>query len=108
MAIRASLLTTFLLLVAIQALSQTITHLTQGGRFRQAADREKEIAQIYLQEQHDLRRACDSFQRAGEWYAQEDAAAYVVCPSIFLDAFIVTGLLQYCQRLLQRRGGPSC
>jgi Soluble NSF attachment protein, SNAP len=66
-------------LVAIQALSQTVIHLTQGGRFRQAADREKEIAQIYLQEQNDLRRACESFERAGEWYAQEDATAYVVC-----------------------------
>jgi alpha-soluble NSF attachment protein len=56
-------------------LSQTVTHLTQAGRFRQAADREKEIAQIYLQEQNDLRRACESFERAGEWYAQEDATA---------------------------------
>ncbi|TFK41208.1 vesicular-fusion protein SEC17 [Crucibulum laeve] len=61
--------------LAIQALSQTITHLTQGGRFRQAADREKEIAQIYLQETHDLRKACESYVRAGEWYAQEDATA---------------------------------
>ena len=61
--------------VAVQALSQTVVHLTQGGRFRQAADREKEIAQIYLQEQHDLRRACESYERAGEWYAQEDATA---------------------------------
>ena len=61
--------------VAVQALSQTVTHLTQAGRFRQAADREKEIAQIYLQEQNDLRRACESFERAGDWYAQEDATA---------------------------------
>ncbi|ETW86875.1 hypothetical protein HETIRDRAFT_41610 [Heterobasidion irregulare TC 32-1] len=61
--------------LAIQALTQTITHFTQGGRFRQAADREKEIAQIYLQEQHDLQRACESFERAGDWYAQEDAIA---------------------------------
>ncbi|KAI0788476.1 TPR-like protein [Abortiporus biennis] len=61
--------------LAIQALSQTITHLTQGGRFRQAADREKEIGQIYLQELQDLRKACESFERAAEWYAQEDAAA---------------------------------
>jgi len=61
--------------LAIQALSQTVIHLTQAGRFRQAADREKEIAQIYLQDQNDLRRACESFERAGEWYAQEDAAA---------------------------------
>ena len=63
--------------VAIQALTQTIVHLTQGGRFRQAADREKEIGQIYLQESNDLRRACESYERAGDWYAQEDATAYV-------------------------------
>ena len=53
----------------------TITHLTKAGRFRQAADREKEIGQIYLQEQNDLRKACDSYERAAEWYAQEDAQA---------------------------------
>lgn len=61
--------------VAIQALTQTIVHLTKGGRFRQAADREKEIGQIYLQESNDLRKACESYVRAGEWYSQEDAAA---------------------------------
>jgi len=61
--------------VAIQALTQTIVHLTQGGRFRQAADREKEIGQIYLQESNDLRKACESYERAGDWYAQEDAMA---------------------------------
>ncbi|THH16810.1 hypothetical protein EW146_g3881 [Bondarzewia mesenterica] len=61
--------------LAIQALTQTIVHFTQSGRFRQAADREKEIGQIYLQEQHDLRRACESYERAGDWYAQEDAIA---------------------------------
>lgn len=61
--------------VAISALTQTITHLTKAGRFRQAADREKEIGQIHLQETNDLQRACDSFERAGDWYAQEDATA---------------------------------
>ncbi|KZV77069.1 TPR-like protein [Peniophora sp. CONT] len=61
--------------LAIQALTQTVTMLTQAGRFRQAADREKEIAVIYLQEMHDLRRACEAYERAGEWYAQEDATA---------------------------------
>jgi alpha-soluble NSF attachment protein len=62
--------------VAIEALTQTILHLTQSGRFRQAADREKEIGQIYLQESNDLRKACESYERAGDWYAQEDANAY--------------------------------
>jgi len=61
--------------LAIGALSQTIVHLTKGGRFRQAADREKEIGQIYLQDSNDLQKACASFERAGEWYAQEDATA---------------------------------
>ncbi|KAH7925208.1 vesicular-fusion protein SEC17 [Leucogyrophana mollusca] len=61
--------------LAIQALTQTITHLTHGGRFRQAADREKEIAQIYWHEINDLRKACESLERAGDWYSQEDATA---------------------------------
>ena len=61
---------------AIESLTRTITHLTALGRFRQAADREKEIGQIYLQETNDLRKACESYERAGEWYAQEDATAY--------------------------------
>ncbi|KAL4062623.1 soluble NSF attachment protein [Scleroderma yunnanense] len=61
--------------LAVQALGQTIAHLTKSGRFRQAADREKEIGQIYQQELGDLRKACESFERAGEWYAQEDATA---------------------------------
>jgi hypothetical protein len=52
-------------------------HLTKAGRFRQAADREKEIGQIYQHELNNIAKACDSFQRAAEWYDQEDAAAYV-------------------------------
>lgn len=63
--------------VAIAALSHTVTFLTKSGRFRQAADREKEIAQIYIQEKQDLRKGCESYERAAEWYAQEDATAYV-------------------------------
>ena len=63
--------------VAIAALSNTVTFLTQAGRFRQAADREKEIAQIWIQEKQDLEKGCKSYERAGEWYAQEDATAYV-------------------------------
>jgi alpha-soluble NSF attachment protein len=62
---------------AIQALSRTITHLTGLGRFRQAADREKDIAVIYEQDLHDLAKASESYQRAAEWYEQEEAAAYV-------------------------------
>ncbi|KAJ7492663.1 vesicular-fusion protein SEC17 [Mycena latifolia] len=61
--------------LAIEALKHTVLHLTQAGRFRQAADREKEIGQIHLQENNDLRQACESYERAGDWYAQEDATA---------------------------------
>ncbi|KAH7883542.1 soluble NSF attachment protein [Phlebopus sp. FC_14] len=61
--------------LAIQALVQTITHLTASGRFRQAADREREISQIYQHELHDLRNACNSLEQAGDWYSQEDATA---------------------------------
>lgn len=69
--------------VAIAALTHTVTFLTQAGRFRQAADREKEIAQIYIQEKQDLAKGCESYERAGEWYAQEDATAYVLTRVVF-------------------------
>jgi len=60
--------------LAIQALGLTVTHLTKAGRFRQAADREKEIGQIYIQE-GNMSKACESYERAAEWYSQEDAHA---------------------------------
>ncbi|EIW86763.1 vesicular-fusion protein SEC17 [Coniophora puteana RWD-64-598 SS2] len=61
--------------LAIQALTQTITHYTHAGRFRQAADREKEIGQLYQNELGDLGKACESYERAAEWYSQEDAGS---------------------------------
>jgi len=61
--------------LAVNALASTITLLTALGRFRQAADREKEIAGIYLNEMNDVGKACESYERAGDWYSQEDAAA---------------------------------
>ena len=63
--------------VAIDAFSHAITNLTKAGRFRQAADRGKEIAQIYLNELGDRQKSCESYERAAEWYQQEDATAYV-------------------------------
>ncbi|OJA17616.1 hypothetical protein AZE42_01198 [Rhizopogon vesiculosus] len=62
-------------LTAIQALGCTISHLTKLGRFRQAADREKDIAVIYEQQLHDIAKAAESYTRAAEWYEQEEAAA---------------------------------
>ncbi|KAI0274839.1 vesicular-fusion protein SEC17 [Gloeopeniophorella convolvens] len=86
--------------LAIIALSQTIVHYTHAGRFRQAADREKEIAQIYLQEQNDLRRACESFERAGDWYAQEDAVA--TANACFKDAADLHAELEEYQVAISR------
>ncbi|KAF9453861.1 vesicular-fusion protein SEC17 [Macrolepiota fuliginosa MF-IS2] len=84
--------------LAIQALTQTINHLTKSGRFRQAADREKEIGQIYLQEFNDLGKACDSFVRAGDWYSQEDAAA--TANACYKDAAdLLADLEQYPQAI---------
>ncbi|WVN89279.1 uncharacterized protein L203_104500 [Cryptococcus depauperatus CBS 7841] len=60
---------------AVTALHQTIKLLLEAGLFRQAADREKEIAQIYAQDGIDLEKARESFARAGDWYKQEDANA---------------------------------
>jgi alpha-soluble NSF attachment protein len=56
-------------------LHQTIKLVVESGNFRQAADREKEIAQIYAEGGYDVRQARDSYRRAGDWYKQEDANA---------------------------------
>ncbi|KAG8943151.1 vesicular-fusion protein S17 [Tulasnella sp. 424] len=61
--------------LAAAALGQTVDLLQKLGRFRQAADREKEIGQIYLQENHDVGKAVEAYLRAADWYSQEDAKA---------------------------------
>ncbi|KAF8645601.1 hypothetical protein AX16_007683 [Volvariella volvacea WC 439] len=59
--------------LAIRALEQSVTNLIRLEQQRRAADRQKEIAQIYLADLVDLHRAIESFLRAGEWYADGDA-----------------------------------
>jgi len=61
--------------LAVDALAQTIKHFTATGKFRQAADREKEIAQIYIKELNDIKRGCESYDQAADWYDQEDSKA---------------------------------
>ncbi|CAG7849973.1 Vesicular-fusion protein SEC17 [Serendipita indica DSM 11827] len=61
--------------LAVDALSHTIKHFCATGKFRQAADREKEIAQIYVKELNDVKRGCESYDQAAEWYDQEDSKA---------------------------------
>jgi len=86
--------------LAVGALSSTVTILTQKGRFRQAADREKEIGQIYLQDAQDLSKACESFERAGEWYAQEDAMA--TANACFKDAADLHAELEHYPHAIAR------
>lgn len=59
------------------ALQKTIAIYKTKGKFRQAADREKEIATILQQEGGDLMGALEAFEAAGDLYANEDAQAYV-------------------------------
>lgn len=47
----------------------------ERGRFRQAADREKNIAELYKNEANDPKKALESYEQAGDWYLQEGASA---------------------------------
>jgi hypothetical protein len=82
-------------------LSNTITHLTKAGRFRQAADREKDIAAIYEQDLHDISKAAESFVRAAEWYEQEEAAAYVQLFTKQMITHFVTEPLAHVVKVLR-------
>ena len=63
--------------MAIEAYNRAVNGLLEAGRFRQAADRMKEIANIYLNENGDLTLALESYEKAAQWYEQEDAKAWV-------------------------------
>ncbi|WAQ88881.1 hypothetical protein PtA15_10A302 [Puccinia triticina] len=61
--------------LGIACLRRTVEILIEKGRFRQAADRQKDIGRIFQQDAGDLQGALDAFLQAAEWYAQEDAHA---------------------------------
>lgn len=61
--------------VAVAALQRTIQLYKEKGKFRQAADREKEIAVILAQEGGDLQGALEAYEQAGDLYSSEDAQA---------------------------------
>lgn len=61
--------------VAVTSLTRCRQILIDRGRFRQAADREKGIAELYKNEAHDPEKALQSYEQAAEWYIQEGAAA---------------------------------
>ncbi|KAH9809903.1 hypothetical protein DFH28DRAFT_513414 [Melampsora americana] len=74
--------------LSISCLRQTVEILIEKGRFRQAADRQKDIARIFQQDSGDLQGALDAFLQAGDWYSQEDAHAFVFHPSSSLSLFL--------------------
>ncbi|BGO93341.1 hypothetical protein NBRC10512_000076 [Rhodotorula toruloides] len=61
--------------LAVAALQRTIQLYKEKGRFRQAADRHKEIAAILQQEGGDMAGALEAYEAAGNIYSNEDATA---------------------------------
>jgi len=57
---------------AILCLEKTVQYNAEGGRFRQAADRKKELGAIY-KDMGQLKKACESWEGAADWYQQEGA-----------------------------------
>lgn len=62
---------------AITSLKRAIEILTDRGRFQAAAGHQKEIAQIYESDLVDIEKAMQAYEIAAEWYAGEEANAYV-------------------------------
>lgn len=75
--------------VAVAALQRTIQLYKEKGRFRQAADRHKEIAAILQQEGGDMAGALEAYEAAGNIYSNEDATA---CVSLSPPLLRPTGL----------------
>ncbi|KLO17034.1 vesicular-fusion protein SEC17 [Schizopora paradoxa] len=57
---------------AIYCLKKTVQYNAEGGRFRQAADRMKELGAIY-KDMGLIKDACSSLEGAADWYHQEGA-----------------------------------
>ena len=56
--------------MAIQPLQKAVAALISRGNFKDVADLEKRLGQVY--ETHDPIKACQSFVRAGDWYLQAE------------------------------------
>ncbi|PWN94252.1 TPR-like protein [Acaromyces ingoldii] len=86
--------------LAVVALTRCKTILVERGRFRQAADREKNIAELYKNEANDPRKALESYEQAGEWYLQEGAQA--TASGCFREAATVATEVGDYKRALER------
>ncbi|KAJ2230503.1 vesicular-fusion protein S17 [Coemansia sp. RSA 1722] len=58
---------------AVDALTQAVALLTERGRFRMAASHKMEIARIYEEDLSDVERAMAAYDKAAEWYSDEDS-----------------------------------
>lgn len=79
---------------AIMALRKNIEILLDKGRFRQAADRMKEIAQIYQadgENEQSMRHAMESFVQSGEWQKLDDYN--IAATTMFKEAADLAALL---------------
>lgn len=59
----------------MNALGRCSDILVERGRFRQAADRQKNLAEIYRDDPNTLDKAFQAYDQAAQWYTQEGASA---------------------------------
>ena len=60
---------------AVMALDRCAELLVQRGRFRQAADRKKNMAELYREDPSHLADGLAAYEQAATWYTQEGASA---------------------------------
>ncbi|KAJ1814978.1 vesicular-fusion protein S17 [Coemansia sp. RSA 2598] len=58
---------------AVDALTQAVALLAERGRFRMAASHKMEIARIYEEDLSDVEKAMAAYDKAAEWYSDEDS-----------------------------------
>lgn len=60
---------------AVMALDRAAGLLVERGRFRQAADRKKNMAELYREDPNRLDQGLLAYEQAASWYMQEGASA---------------------------------
>ncbi|WFD00162.1 vesicular-fusion protein S17 [Malassezia yamatoensis] len=60
---------------AVMAMDRSASLLVDRGRFRQAADRKKNMAELYKEDPNRLDQGLQAYEQAANWYMQEGASA---------------------------------
>lgn len=60
---------------AVMAMDRAANLLVDRGRFRQAADRKKNMAELYREDPNRLEQGLLAYEQAATWYTQEGASA---------------------------------